>query len=83
MLLLMLVLESVKIAPRTACDENVAVNLHHFLCRYSSARVQIVHVLRNEKELVCVVGKSCNCFVRGVWLRIADPLPTLEIPVPN
>jgi hypothetical protein len=72
-----------EIAARTLGDENVAVNLNHSFCRYSSARVQIVYVLRNQQELVRVMGKSCDCFVRGVRSRIADALPALAIPVPN
>ena len=80
---LMLVIVFLKIAARAARDENVAVNLHHPLCRGSSARVQIVDVLRNEQELVCVVGKSRDCFVRSVRSRIADALPPFPVPVPN
>ena len=72
-----------KFAARTARDEDVAVNSHHPLCRYSSARVQIVHVLRNEQELIRPLGKSCDCFVRSVRSRIADALPPFAIPVPN
>ena len=72
-----------KVAARTARDENVAVNLHHLFCRHTSARVQIVHVLRNEQELVRVLGKSCDCFVRSVRSRIADALTPFAIPVPN
>jgi hypothetical protein len=83
MLLLILVLKSAKIAARAAREENVAVNLHHPLCRDSSARVQIVDVLRNKQELVCVVGKSRDCFVRSVRSRIADALPPFPVPVPN
>jgi hypothetical protein len=59
------------------------VNLHHLFRPYSSARVQIVHVLRNEQELVRPLGKSCDCFVRGVRSRIANALSSLAIPVPN
>ena len=81
--MLLLVLVSIKVAARTARNENVAVNLHHLFCRHSSARVQIVHVLRNEQELIRALCKSCDCFMRGVRSRIADALPPLAIPIPN
>jgi len=71
------------IAARTAGDEDVAVDLHHFLCRHSSARVQIVHVLGNEQEILCVMSKSRDRFMRSVRLCIANALPPLAIPIPN
>src|SRR5215467_9380310 len=71
------------IAARTPADENVAVNLHHLLRRYSTARVQVVDVLRNEQELIRMVGESCDSLVRGVWLRIAYASPPLAVPIPN
>ena len=72
-----------KVAARTARDKNVAVNLDHFVCRYSRARVQIVHVLRNEQELVRALGKSCDCFMRSVRSRSTDAFPPFAVPVPN
>ena len=36
--------------------------------------MQIVHVLRNEQELVRALGKSCDCFMRGVRSCIANAL---------
>src|SRR5438045_4970188 len=49
--LAVLVIVSLEFAARTARDKNVAVNLYHLLVRQSRARVQVVHVLRNEKEI--------------------------------
>src|SRR4029077_5873516 len=63
--------------------KNVAVNLDHLFCRHTSARVQIINVLRNEQELVRALGKSCNCFMRSVRSRIADVPPPFAVPVPN
>ena len=83
LLILMLVLESAKVTPRTPRDEDVPVNLHHVLCRHSRARMKVVHVLCNEQELVCVLRKFRDRCVRGVWLRIADTFATFAIPVPN
>jgi hypothetical protein len=81
--LFLLIFVAFKFAAGTASDEDVAMNSHHLLCRYSSARVQIVNVLRNKQELVRPLSKSCDCFVRGVRSRIAYPLPPFAIPVPN
>ena len=76
-------LDETKIAARAPGDENVAVNLHHLLLGESSARVQVVHVLRDEQELVCVLGQFRDCLMRGVRLRVADAVPPLAIPFPN
>ena len=78
MLVLLLIIVSIKFAARTARNENVAVNLHHLFCRQSSSRMQIVHVLRNEQELIRALGKSCDCFVRSVRSRIADALAAVR-----
>jgi hypothetical protein len=59
------------------------VNLHHLFCRHTSARVQIIHVLCNEQELVRALGKSGDCFMRGVRSRIADALSPFAVPIPN
>ena len=83
MLVLPLIILAFKIAAQTARDENVAVNLHHLFCRHTSARVQIVHVLRDEQELVRVLGQSRDCFVCGIRSRDADALPPLAVPFPN
>jgi hypothetical protein len=83
LLVLMLVIASFKFAARTAGDENIAVNLHHSLCRHSSPCVQIVHVLRDEQEIVSVVSKSRDRFVRSVRSRIADAFPSFPVPFPN
>ena len=81
--MLMLILVSVKVEARTARNENVAVNSYRLFRRHTSARVQVVHVLRNEQELVRALCKSRDCFMRGVRSRIADALPPLAIPIPN
>jgi hypothetical protein len=59
------------------------MNLHHPLCRYSSARVQIVDVLRNEQKFIHTLRQFGNCFMRGVRSRITNALPALAVPVPN
>lgn len=79
----MLVFQSPGLTARTSSDENVSMDLHHFFHRHSTPNVKIIHVLRHQQKLVCMPGKSCDCLVRGVRLRLADPLPPLAIPVPN
>src|SRR5207245_3906936 len=64
-------------------NENVSMNLHHLLIRKPGAPVQIVHVLCDEQELVCVLGQFHNRSMRGVWFCIANALATLAIPFPN
>src|SRR3954471_9564797 len=59
------------------------MNLHHLFCRHTGSRMEIIHVLRNEQELIRAVGKLCDCLMRGVRLRIANALPALAIPIPN
>jgi len=59
------------------------MNSDHLFWRHTSSCVQIVHVLRNEQELIRALGKSCDCFMRGIRLRIADALPPFAIPLPN
>jgi len=78
-----LVIVSFEFAARTARDKNVAVNLHHLLRRYSTARMQVVDVLRSEQEIVRALGESRDCLVRGIRPRIAYASPPLAIPLPN
>ena len=68
---------------RAARHKNIAVNLHHLLPWQSRTRVQVVHILRNEEELVCLLRQLRDRVVRCVRLRIADTLPALAIPFPN
>jgi hypothetical protein len=82
-LVLVIVLGETKITTRAPRNENVAMNLHHLLPRESGTRVQVVHVLSHEQELVCVFGQSRDCRVRCVRLRVADPVPPFAIPFPN
>ncbi len=72
-----------KVTARTAGDKNVAVNLHHLLRRHTGARVQIIYVLRNEQEIFRVLGKSRDCFMRGVRSRIADALAAVRDTIPK
>src|SRR5437762_7085971 len=72
-----------KIATRAFGNENVAVNLHHLFLWNSGTRVQVVHVLRDEQELVCVLRQFRNGFVRCIRLRVADALAPFAIPFPN
>ena len=77
------VIVSAKIAARTSGHENVAVNLHHlFLCK-SGTRMQIVHVLCDEQELVCVLRQFRDGDMPGIRLRVADALASLAVPFPN
>ena len=41
---------------RATRHKNVPMNLHHLVPRDSRTRVQVVHILRDEQELVCVLG---------------------------
>jgi len=50
------------------------VNLHYLFLRKSGTRVQVVHVLRDEQELVRVLRQFRNGFVRFIRLRVADAL---------
>jgi hypothetical protein len=59
------------------------VYLHHLFCKDTAPRVQIIYVLRDEQEIVRVMGESCDCFVRGIRPGIADTLSSLAIPFPN
>ena len=59
------------------------MNLNHLLLRESRTRVQVVHVLSNEQELVGVLGQSRDCFVRCIRLRVADAVPAFAVPFPN
>jgi hypothetical protein len=72
-----------KIATRAFGNENVSVNLHHLFLWNSGTRVQVVHVLRDEQELVCVLRQFRDRFVRCIRLRVADTLPSFAIPFPN
>jgi hypothetical protein len=80
---LMPVIVSLKLTSRAPGKENVPVNLHHLIRRRAGARMQVVHILRDQQELVCVAGKSCDCFVRNVRSCVADALPPFAVPVPN
>jgi len=57
--------------------------LHHLFLRESRTRVQVIHVLSDKQELVCVLGQCRDCRVRCIWLCIANALPALAIPFPN
>ena len=59
------------------------MNLHHLFLREARTRVQVIHVLSNEQELVCVVGQCRDCRVRCIGLRVPDAVPALAIPFPN
>jgi len=59
------------------------MNLNHLLLRESRTRVQVIHVLSNEQELVCVLGQCRDCRVRRIRLCVPDALPALAIPFPN
>src|SRR6266516_3336059 len=83
LLLLVIVIGETKIAARTLGKENIAMNLHHLLPRESRTPVQVVHVLRDEQELVGDLSQSRDRDVRCIWLRVADALPALAIPFPN
>src|SRR5205807_10067330 len=39
-----------KIAALTPGNENVPVNLHHLVCPQTRARVEVIHVLRDEQD---------------------------------
>ncbi len=45
--------------------------------------MQVVYILRDEQELVCVSRELRNSRVRCIRLRVADALPPLAIPFPN
>ena len=45
--------------------------------------MQVIHVLRNEQELACVLRQFRDRLMRCIWLRIANPLAALAIPFPN
>src|SRR5436309_1114187 len=82
-LMLLLVLSSAEFTARAARYKNVPMNLHHLLLCNSRTRVQVVHVLRDKQELVCVLGQFSNRRVRFIRLRVADALSPLAIPFPN
>jgi L-2-hydroxyglutarate oxidase LhgO len=79
----MLVIVLLEFTMRTPGDENVAVDLHHLCHSQTGTRVQIIDVLRDEQEIVRVLGKSRDCFVRSIRARIAYALPAFTIPIPN
>ncbi len=80
---IVLAIGETKIAARAPRKENVAMNLHHLLLRESRTRVQVVHVLRDEQELVGVLGKVRYRFVRCIWLCVPDAVPALAVPFPD
>ena len=45
--------------------------------------MQVVDVLRDEQKLVRVLGKSRDCFVRGIRSRVADALPAARGTIPK
>ncbi len=45
--------------------------------------MQVIHVLSNEQQLVCVLGQCCDCRVRCIWLCVPDAVPALAVPFPN
>jgi hypothetical protein len=45
--------------------------------------MEVIHVLRDEQEIFRVVSKSRDCFMRAVWLRIADAPAPFAVPIPN
>jgi hypothetical protein len=67
---IVLAIGETKIAARAPRKENVAMNLHHLLLRESRTRVQVVHVLRDEQELVGALGKVRYRFVCCIWLCV-------------
>src|SRR6266566_5274746 len=70
-------------AARTARHENISMNLHHLFCRHPSASMQIIDILGYEQELVCVLRQFRDRLMRSIWLRLANALPSLAIPLPN
>jgi hypothetical protein len=59
------------------------VNLHQLRLRQASALVQVVHVLRHKQKFICTLRQMGNRLMRGIWLRIANALTPLAIPLPN
>jgi hypothetical protein len=82
-LLLLLAVASAKIALRATRHEDVSMNLHHLLLCNSRTRVQVVHILRDEEELVSLLRQFRDRFVRCIRLCAADAPPPLAIPFPN
>src|SRR5438034_3098906 len=70
-------------AARAARHKNVSVNLHDLLNRQSRAHVQVIDILGYEQELVCVLRQFRDRLMRSIWLRLANALPSLAIPLPN
>jgi len=59
------------------------MNLHHLFVWYSRTDVHIVHILRDQEELMGVFGQSRDRRMSCIRLCIADALPALAIPFPN
>ena len=45
--------------------------------------MQIIDILGYEQELVCVLRQFRDRLMRSIWLRLANALPSLAIPLPN
>ena len=59
------------------------MNLHDLFCRYSSARVQIIDVLRDEQKFIRTVRQIGNRLMRGIRFGIGNTAAPLAIPLPN
>jgi hypothetical protein len=72
-----------KSAARAFGNKEVSVNLHHLRLRQTGALVQVVDVLGNQQKFIRIFRQFDDCFMSGIWLRIANALPPLAIPFPN
>src|SRR5205814_9383570 len=77
----MLMLISSEFTTRTACHENVAVDLHHLISRYTRTKIKIVDVVCNEQKFFLLYRKFTNSLLCVARLCLTTALPSYTLPI--
>src|SRR3989442_5651925 len=72
-----------ELATGLAFDQTVgAMQLHQAFSRSAGPRMEAINVLRDYRGDFASLFQANNCFVNGVWLRIAESRPGLQLVIP-